>query len=214
MKNLILLLIACGIGAGLYAQSKQSSTLIGFQSGISSPFYVSNASIKNVKIGLPTFSYAASIEKRFSIHTKLNFSFQYSLNYYRLNREKAIETTYYLKNNSAALSSNVNINSYYSITKRSAVFAGVGIDQAVSSYFSKGSSSGYSTKSKTFGLKDFNPNLVLGIENNLKFFNTNLYYSLQYNIGFFPFSRSIRTETNEAAPQYFQGVRLGLKYKY
>ena len=65
--------MACMFGLGLYAQSQKSHVIVGFQSGVVSPIYLSNLSLKKIKLGLPTFSYAASVEKRFSIHNKLLF---------------------------------------------------------------------------------------------------------------------------------------------
>ena len=214
MKNFLLLLVACCMAVGLYAQSKKNSTLVGIQSGIVTPIYFSNASIKNIKLGLPTFSYAASIEKRFSIHNKLNFSFQYSLNYTKQNRLKMEETNYYLKNKSN-VSTGINLNTIYEAGKQTSVYAGVGITKAVSGYFSENQSGGSRAKSKTFGVHDFNPSLILGIENNTRIFNRNLFYSLQYNIGFYPFSKNVRTENGESnSPSCTQGLHFGIKYKY
>jgi len=214
MKNFLLLLIACCMAAGLYAQSKKTSTIVGFQTGLVAPIYFSNASIKNIKLGLPTFSYAASIEKRFSIHNKLNFSFQYSLNYTKQNKIKQEETNYYLKNK-GTISTGISINTIYEAGKRTSLIAGLGMSKAVSDYFSEKQASNSVVKSKTFTVNDFNPSLILGIENNTKIFNKNLYYSLQYNIGFYPFSKNIRAENGENnGPCCTQGLQFGIKYKY
>ena len=214
MKYFLLLLVACCMAAGLYAQSKKSCTLVGVQSGIVSPIYFSKASIKNIKLGLPTFSYAASIERRFSIHNKLNFSFQYSLNYTKQNQLKIEETNYYLKNK-GSISTGISMNTIYDAGKRTSLYAGVGMSKAVSEYFSQKQAAVNLIKNKTFSVKDFNPSLILGIENNTKLFNKNLYYSLQYNIGFYPFSKNVRTENGEnSSPSCTQGLHVGIRYKY
>lgn len=210
MKNLLLVLVACFLAAGLYAQSTKNCTLIGVQGGVITPVYFSNASIKNIKLGLPTFSYAASVEKRFSIHNKLNFSFQYSLNYTKQNQLKMEETNYYLQNR-GRISSTVSLNTFYQVGPQTSVYAGVGMTKAVSGYFT----SAQKAKGNTFSTADFNPSLILGIENSMRLFNKNLYYSLQYNLGFYPFSKYIRTGSDmNSSPSCTQGLHLGIKYKY
>jgi hypothetical protein len=198
------------LAGGLYAQSKQHATLIGFRYGVVSPVYLSSASVRNIKLGIPTFSYAASIERRFSLHNKLNFSFQYSLNYYKTGQIKTMPAEQAVQSRPTGISNEINLSVFYPINERKhlSVYSGVGVSQAVSTYFSDK----MKPKSRNFGLNDVNPSLILGMENSIRLFNKNLYYSLQYNIGFFPFSRAISTENDRPALQ--QNLQFGLKYKY
>ncbi len=213
MRHALLFLLTTILAGGLYAQSKKPVTLVGFSTGFVSPIYLSNTSLRNIKIGLPTFSYAASVEKRFSLHQKLNFSFQYSLNYFRPQKPISPESKQISQSSSGNLSTGINLAVFYPINQPTtlSVYSGVGVSQAISSYFSDR----MNNSNKMFGPKDFNTSLLLGIENSILLFNRNLYYSLQYNIGFFPYSHSIQTETNKAnSPAMFQNVQFGLKYKY
>ncbi len=215
MKYFLLFLLTCVMAVGLYAQSKKGVTLVGVQTGINSPLTLSNSSIKNIKIGLPSFSYSASVERRFSIHNKLNFSLRYSMNFVKQNRIKAQETTNYLNRTSPSIGSSLDIHTIYQVTQRTSLSAGIGMNNALKNFIDKSDKPNSKLKSNTFGLNDLNPSLILGIENSTKLFNKNLYYSLQYNFGFSPSIRNLRTEFNETTPSnYTQGLYFGLKYKY
>ncbi len=218
MKNFLLLLLVSAIAGGLFAQNKKRSTLIGFQVGTVIPVYTNTTSSTSLNIGLPAFSYAASIEKRFSLHTKLNFSFEYSLHYYKLNQIKAKETTDFLKMNSGNLSSGIKLNSLYQLNKRNSVVLGVGVDKSWTnaSLNPKSTETTLGThKNKMFDISQFKPSLLIGIEKSTKLLNSHLYYTLQYNIGFFPFKTSMSAVSDAAvAPSYLQGIHIGLKYRY
>ncbi|MBK7692215.1 MAG: hypothetical protein IPJ31_14290 [Bacteroidetes bacterium] len=134
MKQLLLFLIIFSTATSVSAKKSQMSTLVGFHIGKVATMNPRNYAIPKYKLGLPVFSYATSIENRFTINYKLNFSLQYSLTYLHTVqpnlRRKMPSTEERLdmqKGNESQLSTGISFNSNYKLSKNIGVVAGLGL---------------------------------------------------------------------------------------
>jgi hypothetical protein len=225
MKKVTLILLYILSVHFVYAQKGSKSTYIGFQAGVQAPVSSSNYGFSKYKIGLRSFSYAASIENRFTLNYRIKFSMQYSITYFNMlakNLEKNVlesqakATEENKKNN--AFSTNISFNTLYRIKNDLHVTAGAGVskpiqfmDKSVCRKNSLQAECG-GTQSNKF-IPTLNPFFIIGIENSCRIFNKNLVYSIQYNIGFAPY-RTLPLQKASAESQYTHGVNIGLKYKY
>lgn len=228
MKKITLLLLYFFFAQLVLAQKGQTRTMIGFQTGIVAPFTINNYSIPKYKIGLPSFSYSASIEKRFTLNYKLSFSLQYSLSYFYLmqkNLEKAmIKNESKLnpeKENINHFASNMSFNTIYKVKNDFGIVGGVGVSKPMN-FMDKSvcrKDNFYNNPECRMNNNKYipalNPFLIIGIENSCTIFRKNLIYSIQYNIGFLPYrNMPLQNNTSPAETQYMHGVNIGLKYKY
>lgn len=201
----MLLFLSCNVNA-----QKKSSTLIGFQVGNSN--IKMTKSFLNYKIGLPSFSYSSSVEKRLTLNNNLSFSLQYSINYFSFNK-RMLNTTLI---NQKEVSNSINVNTNFKVIKKTSLLAGVGVNKSL---YTKNIASlkieGITNQinENKFTLTDFNkfnPYFIIGIENGIQLLNKNLYYSLQYNFGF----NSLKSEIKSNETNNNTGFRIGLKYKH
>lgn len=208
----------------IYAQKSNTKTFIGFQTGVIAPVMYNSYAISKYKIGLPSFSYSASIENRFTLNYKLNFSLQYSISFFNImqkNLEKNISESAarIADENKKAneVTSNINFNTIYRINKDLGVVGGVGIAKPFD-FMDKNSCRKNSLKTdcnpqgNNKFIPTLNPFFIIGIENSCTIFRKNLIYSIQYNIGFVPYRTLPMQKSNESP--YMHGVNIGLKYKY
>ena len=73
MKKWIVYLVFIFTSLHVHAQKKKSTTLIGFHVGQGNSTMNPKSNFLKYKIGLPSFSYAASIEQRLQIKNKFSF---------------------------------------------------------------------------------------------------------------------------------------------
>ena len=212
MKKIWIVLLI-GIAFPSMAQHKKKNTLIGFQIGVQNPPSLpSSISIPTFKLGIPSFSYAASIENRFTIRNQLSFSLQYALNYYQLNQQLL---PLRFKQQYIAISTDAVVS--MGVSKKSSVLIGGGISQPVytkTANFQTAELGVYKSES-TFSIANLyylQTHMIIGIENRTKLFNKNLYYSLQYNFGFMPLRYRLASPAPHQGMQ--QGVSIGLKFMY
>ena len=227
MKKLLLFLFMFFAVVSVTAKKNQMSTLVGFHIGKVASMNPRNYSIPKYKLGLPVFSYATSIENRFTINYKLNFSLQYSLTYFHnvqqnLHRKmpSSEERLDLNKGTESQISTGISFNSNYKVGKKFGVVAGLGLAKPFRF-------DNLNLDSKKIKLQDYpsncsnkftpvlSPFLIIGIENNCNIFRKNLIYSIQYNLGFMPgrnLPMSVQSPQNES--EYSHGIQIGLKYKY
>lgn len=228
MKKAALILLCCFFANMISAQKSKKNTYIGFQAGVMAPFTYNNYSISKYKIGLPSFSYTASIENRFTINYKLHFSLQYSLSFFS-HMQKKLEDNI-IKNESQSkpentpkseFNSGINLNTMYNIKNNVNVYGGIGVtkpinlmDKNIGKNKEVCRAPSTNCNSNKF-IPVLNPFFVIGIENSCNIFRRNLIYSIQYNIGFMPY-RNLPLQKNapQAEKQYMQGVNIGVKYQY
>lgn len=212
MKNLIVCLLLICLSCNVHAQKKSSSTLIGFQVGAVNSKLNSSSTFPKYKIGLPSFSYSSSIEKRLKIQNKLSFSLQYSVNYFSFNKRMLNSTLV----NKKEISNSIGLNSNFNIAKKTVLSAGIGLNKPIftqNKYAVKSESDYKNITENKFTIQDFNnfnPYFLIGIENGIQLLNKNLFYSLQYNFGF----NSLKSETISTEKNSSNEFRIGLKYKY
>ena len=225
MKRVTLILLCCLCVHLVCAQKDGKKMFIGFQTGISAPLSYNPYGISKYKIGLPSFSYSASIENRFTLNYKIQFSLQYSISYFNMmqkNLQKnimAIEAKNAEESRKAKeFSSGISLNTLYRVKNDLSIVGGVGINKPFSftdknvcrkNVFSAECQPGNSNKF----VPVLNPFFMIGIENSCKIFNKNVTYSIQYNIGFTPY-RTAPAQKIPGESQYMHGVNIGLKYKY
>lgn len=225
-KRIILLLLFFSVNE-IHAQKNNVKTYVGFQTGIVAPIQRANYSIPKYKIGLPSFSYAASIENRFTLNYKLNFSLQYSISYFNVMRRNLenniVESSARIaENNKRAqeFATNINLNAVYSVKKDICVIGGLGLTRPLN-FMDKNTDkknvnfcNNSCEKSNKYS-PALSPFFMIGIENSCTLFRRNLIYSVQYNIGFLPSKAlPIQESTPSSTNQYMHGVNIGLKYKY
>ena len=228
MKKVPLLLLYFFSTLFASAQKSKIATYIGFQAGVVAPIQNNHYAIATYKMGLPSFSYAASIENRFTINYKLNFSLQYSISYFNIvqkNLEKHIadfEAKQQIENDKKSkLNANFSLNSIYKINKCVGIIGGIGLARPLNlmDHETVNKKLKYTTSPANKYTDKFiptlNPFFIIGIENSCTVFRKNLIYSIQYNIGFMP-NRSLPIQDNHTNGEnkYMHGVNIGLKYKY
>ncbi|MEZ5047224.1 MAG: hypothetical protein R2831_09560 [Chitinophagaceae bacterium] len=185
-----------------FAQNKYKPvTLVGAQSQFMMPIKKSNQT--RFKMGIPSFSYGASVENRFSLHTHLNFSFLYSLNYF-----------HFLPNTSQSsqqVQGSVGFQAYKNICSKSAFYSGMQLCMPI---YDVGKRSLMLNKAAVKNNKILlNPSVSLGIERTIELSHKSLFYYFQYNIGFNP-QQFTNTESADQQASYYQGLQIGVKYKY
>jgi hypothetical protein len=212
MKKWIVYLIFILVSGIANAQKKGSTTLIGFQVGMDNSKFNARPNFSKYKIGLPSFSYATSIEQRLKIRNKLSFSLQYSVNYFSFSKRMLNSTILHKKE----ITNSIGINSNFQLAQKTFITTGLGVEK---SFFVQNKSSikadqsSLNTTENKFTIKDFNhfnPYFLIGIENGIQLLNKNLYYSLQYNLGF----NSLKSPNNSNETNSSNEFRIGLKYKY
>lgn len=212
MKKWIVYLVFIFTSLHVHAQKKKSTTLIGFHVGQGNSTMNPKSNFLKYKIGLPSFSYAASIEQRLQIKNKFSFSLQYSVHYFSLSKRMLNSVIL----NKKGISNSIGIHSNFQVTKKTVINAGFGVNKSI---YSQNKSMGTSYESSTrinenkFTIQDFNqfnPYFLIGIENGIQLLSKNLYYSLQYNFGF----NSLQLQKNPNDASSLNEFRIGLKYKY
>ncbi|MCC7029721.1 MAG: hypothetical protein IT257_05390 [Chitinophagaceae bacterium] len=223
-KVLVILLYILSVHV-VYAQKSSRNMYIGFQAGVLAPVSYSSNGFSKYKVGLPSFSYAASIENRFTLNYRIRFSVQYSITYFDMmaknlernmqeSQAKAAEES----KRAHSFSNNISFNSLYRIKNDFSLTAGVGVAKPIQ-FMDKSVcrknviQSGCMPPQNNKFVPNLNPFFMVGIENTCRIFNKNLIYSIQYNIGFAPY-RTLPVQKSAAESQYTHGVNIGLKYKY
>lgn len=184
------------------AQLKSKSTLIGVSTSVFAPACGSKSKFS---LGIPSFSCSASLENRFSLNKKLNFSYAYSLNYFNVALSSG--------QRSQQVTGAVQFNQFFQACHSNRLVASVG------NHFPLLSTSNLqheraANQNSLLAYRCLNPFVGLGVENQFKINNRNLLYSIQYQVGANP-SRttpSFNPKTNNSS--VLQGVHLGIKYKY
>jgi hypothetical protein len=223
MKKIICFIVFFQIVNHSFAQKKKKGICFGAQFAMNVPM-LKPMTIQKCRLGLPTFSYAASIEKRFTINNSLNFSLEYSLNFARYLRNQNLLQ----KNNfSSALATKL----YKPIFQQVNIFTGVGVNVLFGhnenfNYVMSNpdiincfpSESTKPNESWTTPKKSrLNPFFLVGFEKTTQIFKKRLIYSLQYNFGFMPILKSTGIDANSingSGEINTNGFRIGLKYKY
>lgn len=215
MKNVLFIFTLSLLAFAAHAKLKKQHVVASFQLKVNSISYASPSEGRsNLKLGLPTFSYQAGLEHKFSIHKKLNFSLQYAMHYSMLNQMRANEINYYIKNKDKALGLNLQFNANRKVGKQNSVKAGLGVNQSIlQPEFEFQNKEVSQQKIKTIPASGFNPYLMIGIERNMKWFNKQLYYSIEYNLGFFPLTQKMQVFAPSGYNLFNQGLVIGLKYK-
>ena len=199
------------------AKSKKTTSFFGFQLGYQVPKYSASCHQPR-KLGIPSFSYAASLEQKFSSKRRLSFSTQYALRYSRQIQYTPNNIANKSSEPSSQLNIGVQVQTNLAVTKKTNLFGGIGVQQPIVQTWNT-----TNTKTITFGDEKYiapkkpsyldayqaQPYFLIGVENSIKLFNRSLYYSIQYNIGFFPFRQNNYTIT----PSTVSGVQIGIKYK-
>lgn len=217
MKKLTILLLMSVLAFGAEAKLKKPETIIGVQK--TALFNVGfNAQTPVCKsLGIPSFSYSSSLEQRFSLHTNLKFSLQYSLTYFNMNMQHLQQTI--AKNaKTSELSAGIGVQAIYQFRKDACVVTGFTMNKPVYTCFKadvpQESGKWSSINEQRFTLQDcrsWNPMLNIGFEKQFTIFNKDLRYSIQYNFGYFNGRNSFLQGMN--SPRYMHGVSFGLKYK-
>ena len=186
-------------------------------------FYFSNiqntTTIPSYKIGFQRFSSQASIEHKLSIHRHLTFSLQYSLAFFNLLQQKLQQFVYETKNNQPLSISNfVQTNVEYKLKNRVSLISGLGLisNQPIPKFnFTNEQPSFSKSPPEHQNFKTgFYPYFMIGIEKNCSLFKKEMTYSFQYHIGFLPFNHIQNEYPSHAEKDYFQGISIGIKYKY
>jgi hypothetical protein len=215
--NCFILLIVLSCSAG--AQSRKMQRSFGFQTQIMVPI---KQNLPRITLGIPSFSYGASLERRFTLHNKLKFSYNYSLNYLRFQTPKTeVPTLTKVKLPQSELTAGIGVNAIYQFRKQSCILTGFNFNKPVFSCFKVNTQSEDPTQpvirqtERKFTLQDlnrWNASFVIGIERSMQLFKKELAYSLQYHFGFRP-----EDQFNEKLgnPLMFQhGIQIGIKYNY
>lgn len=225
MKRVTLLLLCCLFVHFVSAQRGGKRVFIGFQTGVNAPLNDKHFGISQYKIGLPSFSYAASIENRFTLNYTIQFSLQYSISYFNLMRKDLQKNITEIEAKNAEeskrakeFSSGISLNTLYRVKNDLQIVGGIGVakpfsftDKNVCRKNSVQADCRPSNNNKFIPV--LNPFFMIGIENSCKIFNKNLTYTIQYNIGFAPY-RTSPVQSLSRENQYMHGVNIGLKYKY
>lgn len=218
MKKCILyILLFFIIISDSYAQKNQISTIrFGIHTGIYMPLVYKTYSSPKLKLGLPSFSYTASVENKLSLNNQLNFTLQYSLTFFSLLQQKlnSIQTQIKQAPEVKTISSFQSNVGYY-IKKDVTLIAGIGLNLPMRfEQFSNQSElklySETNTNQENKYTSHLSPYFICGIEKDCKLFKNQLSYSIQYQLGFVP-NRNIQANNNFTP---FQAITIGLKYKY
>lgn len=219
MKTIFYILLFCSISTISLAQKNNCNAIIGFQTGISAPFSTHDFSLPKFKIGLPSFSYAASIEKRFTIKNKLNFSLQYSITFFKILQQNLNVNR--IKNEQDKLTqheitNSISLNNIYKLKDNFNFVSGIGMSTPLQ-FQTMNENKNYENitqKNKKFS-PILNPFFMVGIENKCTIFRKSLILSLQYNIGFMPYrNQPMINNASNNENQYIQSISIGLKYMY
>jgi hypothetical protein len=215
--NCFILLIVLSCSAG--AQSRKMQRSFGFQTQIMVPI---KQNLPRITLGIPSFSYGASLERRFTLHNKLKFSYNYSLNYFRFQTPKnEVPTLTKMKLPQSELSAGIGVNAIYQFRKQSCILTGFTMNKPVYTCFKVNTLNEDPTQpvfrqtERKFTLQDlnrWNATFMIGIERSMQLFKKELAYSLQYHFGFRP-----EDQFNEKVgnPLMFQhGIQIGIKYNY
>lgn len=219
MKKIFFSILFLCVACTTQARRKPVETLIGFNQTIYSPFKPTLSRPGPSRLGLPSFSYASSIEQRFSLHHKLSFSLQYALAYFQLNMDQ-LQKTLAKTARVNEVSAGVGMNAIYQFRKEACVITGFNLNKPVYSCFRtdlKSEVPGQQVPSnqRQFEFSDirsWNASLHVGFEKQFTLFNRNLRYSLQYQLGIFP-GRELPYGAGHLNRSYQQGISIGLKYK-
>ncbi len=201
------ILLCLGVNI-LYAQSlKPKKNAVTFKLGTLDPRGNHYPTIPTLKLGLQSFSYSSGIERKLSFHKNINFTLQYSINYFNLSTG--------LSKKSRLVSNSLQLNTEVKLNNNVNAFGGVGLDKIVykqKKYFDEV----VKTESK-FLLNDFYSSqsfFLVGLERESKLFDNNLSYSLQYNFGFTPLQYKLIQRKDYYADTLPAGFSIGIKYRY
>ncbi|MCC6447805.1 MAG: hypothetical protein IT215_03885 [Chitinophagaceae bacterium] len=220
-KLLFLLLLLLSNVWTIHSSPKYSlHSYLCFNSFYYSPLAQNNSSIPTYKLGFQRFSSQASIEHKLSVHRHLTFSLQYSLTFFSILQQKlqhyAKEETHNQTVASAPpISSFAQTNIELNLKHKTSIISGGGVFRT--SPISKVNLMNESPsidKRMNFQPANYYPYFMVGIEKNCTIFNREMVYSLQYHIGFMPFTCSPLEKGPVAERSYFQGLSIGIKYKY
>lgn len=175
--------------------------------------------LQKSKIGLPSFSYASSLEQRFTLKNKLKFSLQYSLVYFHLNMNK-LQQTIAQNTKVKELSAGVGIQAILQFRKDACVVTGFNLNKPIYSCFKTNLPSEVPNKSisstqQRFSVQDlnsWNPMFNIGFEKKFNLFNRNLHYTFQYQFGY-RFNKYNPNLVSKDHSNYLHGISVGLKYK-
>jgi hypothetical protein len=206
---------------------------VGFATAQQSKFVEVNVGTRNFsninkayKLGLPSFSFAASIGRKMSIKKNLTFSYQFGIIESRIknsiNQNRLKETTF--SNISASAATKIELN----INKNNSVFAGIQFNKSIVDFISNKyvnpgdlptakakANSDFNTVNLS-DMKQYSSNVMLGFTHTLQTFHNRLSFSIQYNLGFAPY-QNINLPINQPAntsQKLYHGVQIGLIYKY
>ena len=202
------------------SQRSKSSNYFGIQSTYTRTAY---QPIRKLKLGFTSFSYGASLERRFSLRNQLKFSYNYALNYLRFNVAQPTNSPSLTKRTfpGSELSAGIGVNAIYQFRKQSCVITGFSMNKPVYTCFkvegisedpSKPIVRSQETKFTLSDLNRWNAYFMIGLEQSMKLFKRELVYSLQYHLGFQPdfyFGGGQRPDL-----MMTHGIQVGLKYKY
>ena len=219
MQKLTILLLMCVLACQAEAKGKKYETFISFQK--SALFNVGfNPKTPICKsLGIPSFSYSSSLEQRFSLHTNLKFSLQYSLTYFNMNMQQLQQTiARNLKTNE--LTAGVGVQAIYQFRKDACVVTGFTMNKPVYSCFKADvpneAGKWSSLSQQKFSLQDsrsWNPMFNIGFEKQFTLFNRDMRYSIQYNFGYSTSRNPYLYSYPAQRGSYLHGISIGVKYK-
>jgi|694.fasta_scaffold34730_3 hypothetical protein len=208
LSFLAVFLLTCTV---ILAKQKKKSTYVGVSMTYNPNAVITKTSLNQLSIGMPTFSYGASLEKRICIKNKLNFSLQYSLNYARM------DTRNHVFQKQHKFSHSLSLQQFKPLTNKMNAFMGLGLNMNTPNYTQLSYSGCFNQQNKFDNAHTkFDPYAIIGIEKKVALFNKELIYSLQYNLGFLPLIQqrnSTETRLHLHDPNT-NGFRVGLKYRY
>ncbi len=225
MKTLYSILFLCLCAGLLYAKKATPYVQV---SGATS-YYIPSKSyigIPKLQIGLPTFSASASVGRKMRINKKLSFSFQLgALAYQKAGQINTISKDASYQVNTKTLFATTAVKVEKKLGALTDIFTGVQLNKPIhtaSEYkiltgqeFFKRADIAFATNNNTLQTNTrYNANAMIGFVHNLKSFKNKLAYSVQYNIGFIPYQAQLAQQQNAGSPTYYQGVQIGLIYKY
>lgn len=202
------------------SQRNTSSTYFGIQSTLTRTAY---QPIPKHKLGFTSFSYGASLERRFSLRNQLKFSYNYALNYLRFSPPQPTNSPSLTKRTfpGSELSAGIGVNAIYQFRKQSCVITGFSMNKPIYTCFkvdgisedpSKPIIRNQETKFTLSDLNRWNAYFMIGLEQSMKLFKRELVYSLQYHFGFQPDTYFGGVQRSELIMTH--GIQVGLKYNY